>query len=255
MSANRSISAEKGTHLSALLRIDWPPDHELRVRKIISRSRAIPTGKHWSSTLDRNVHWESDVECDGQTLADACPGVSSYREQPCKIVFLGGDETYVHIPDLHIDGALPRPLLIEFKSDNDPKLGDAVSRARTLTPVLREAGYDYHVVLGSALRRSNYLRNARLITRFARRPPSELDIATGARRFRGKSRMTGADYLNGRTSEVRALQSMYRLIFGGYITVPMHERLTDQTTLTWHGCPAREEGIQWLQAAFALIRS
>lgn len=240
--------------MSALLRIDWPPDGEIRARNIISRSRAIPTGKHWSSTLARSVHWESNVECDGQILADACAGVATYREQPCKIRFRDDGANQTHVPDLFVDGALPRPLLIEFKSDQDPHLSDAIARALVLTPALREAGYDYHIVLASTLQRSNYLANARLILRFARQAPTELDIALATKAFEKKYQLPTRDYLRGRTSDVSALQGMYRLILGGYITVPMHEPLTDQTPLTWHGCPAREEGIQWLQAAFNLTR-
>ena len=240
--------------MSALNRIEWPAEGQHRVRKIISRSRALPTGKNWSATLVRSVHWESEVECHGHVLADACPAISDYREQPCKVHYRDRTGSHTHVPDLYLDGALPRPWLIEFKSDDDPALEAAMQRAAVLRQPLLDAGIEYHVVLGSSIRHSVHLQNARLILRYARGLPNDLDVASAARTFGTISEMSLGSYLGGQTKNIKALQSLYRLLFGGFLTTPPSELLTDQTLLTWHGRPSYEEGVRWLRAAFALTR-
>jgi len=214
--------------------IEWPEAGELRVREIISRARSIPTWKVPSIKLDRWVHAESDVECDGVKLLDVSPSVTSFCEQPCRIRYIVDGTEYTHIPDTHAQGRLPKPLLVEFKKDDDRELQFALQRGAALAPHLYRLGYDYRVVLGSTLRRFGYLQNAKWIFKHARRP-LPLGIFERARQvFRSDPAVTFRK-LTGAFGELRnPCWPIARLVFDGQVGLDMRQPITDDTVFYWH---------------------
>lgn len=227
-----------------------PPAGQLRVRRIISRSRTIPTGKYPSVKLGRWTHWESPVECDGHRLVDVCPAVSSFGEQPLTINFAVGSLRHQHIPDLILRREGHRPALIEFKSDDDEKLEEARQRAFLLTPCLRAQGYEYYLVVGSSLARGAYLENATWLRKHAGKPlPIEL-YETARAAIEPAGSMTAAEFLSALDSPQLGMWSLSRLVLAGRIGFSMKDPFHSEQQLRWFPSNATSVGLTWLQAAF-----
>lgn len=56
-----------------ILEIAFPPEGTVRARRIVSRSRARPTGKYPSWKMGRMIQWESTNELNAYRLLDANP--------------------------------------------------------------------------------------------------------------------------------------------------------------------------------------
>ena len=226
----------------------WPPPGQLRVRRIISRSRAIATGKYPSRKLGRWVHWESKVERDGQRLVDAAPQVSSFSEQPVKIEF--GHEGFLlaHIPDLFVRFDLGLPWLVEFKDDDDPELDFAQARANLLAAPLAVIGFTYLLVMRSELRREAHIANALWLRRHGRRP---LDVVSWerARRMFSESRwMSVREFCAADARGRESVRAVAALILAGDIRVDMAEPIGPETPMSW--CKGEQGGGAWLSALF-----
>lgn len=234
--------------------IEWPPSGSLRARRIVSRSRCIATGKSQSLTLGRPTHWESEVERDGQKLVDACRAVRAYGEQPFTIHYRTSSGWHRHVPDLFVNGVMPQPWIIEFKRDDDSELEAARQRADLLAPALRQAGYQYFVVLGSTLRRCSYLKNAKWLLRYGRGCCSLIDLE----RVRRLYDRTSSLHLNqlgeafASTREGWCLTA--RLILDGYLQVDMRLPIDERAEITWSQEPSIEGDISWLRAAFGVTK-
>lgn len=240
--------------LAGPISIDWPAERGTPYRRLISRARSIPTGKTHSVTLGRMTTWESNVECDGQALTDACSSVTYYCEQPCRIAYTVGGLRLKHIPDLIVEGLDHRPWLIEFKADEDPELGDALVRSELLQQPLRDQGFNYAVVTGMTLRRDSYLVNAKTLVRHGRARAAFEDVRFAQSFFTQANPRLLADYLCTATDPRLAWSRLARLFFSGYISFDMAAPLKPKTLLSWHGCPDAARGAQWLRAAFDLTR-
>lgn len=78
----------------AISNIVFPKPGQLRSRKVVSRSRARPTGKYPSWKMRRMVQWESENELNAFRLLDCDPDVTRFHEQPCEVMYvLGGQRT------------------------------------------------------------------------------------------------------------------------------------------------------------------
>ena len=205
-------------------------------------------------TLGRPTHWESEVERDGQKLVDACRAVRKYGEQPFTIHYRLTSGWYRHVPDLLVNGSLSQPWIVEFKRDDDPELEAAYHRAELLAPVLKQAGYEYLVVLGSTLRQHSYLKNTKWLLRYGRRPCSLVDLER-ARRLYGRSDSLCLSQLTqafGNTCEAQRLTA--RLILDGHLHVDMRVPVDEQAMITWLQEPNAEGDISWLRAAFGVTK-
>lgn len=154
------------------IRIDPPTGDLVRVRELISRSRAIATGKYpsWKKP-DRLLQWESQEEAKAFRLLDACPAVCRFAEQPCTIWYLDAGIWKFHIPDIAFETAFGGRGFIEVKSAQDPSLADAKVRQHILTPRLGALGYAYILSHQAALDAGLSLENARFLIRHGRSEP------------------------------------------------------------------------------------
>jgi hypothetical protein len=227
-----------------------PPPGQLRVRRIISRSRTIPTGKYPSVKLERWTHWESEVECNGQRLVDVCPAVLTFGEQPLTVHFEAGGQRHKHVPDLILRRADVRPTLIEFKSDDDEKLEEARQRAALLRPCLYEHGFNYILVLGSTLTRDAYLKNAAWLRKFAGKALPLVHYECARRAFDSTGSMSLREFLPVLGLPQVALWTLSRLILSGRIAHSMKEPMNPEKLLRWVPSNTQEAGLEWLQAAF-----
>lgn len=243
-------SAFEGVRAVDSCDVVFPPPGQLRVRRIISRSRTIPTGKYPSVKLERWTHWESEVECNGQRLVDVCPAVSSFGEQPLTIHFEAGGQCHQHIPDLILSRADALPTLIEFKSDEDGRLEEARQRAALLAPCLCELGFNYRLVLGSTIKRDAYLKNATWLRKFAGKPLPLVHYERARRAFDYTGSMSLREFMLALGIPQVAIWTLSRLVLSGRIALSMKEEMSPEQLLRWNPSNAKEVGIEWLQAAF-----
>ena len=233
--------------------LHWPPPGQLRVRRIISRSRAIATGKYPSLKLGRWVHWESKVERDGQRLVDVAPNVSYFGEQPVKIDFGCEDCILSHVPDLLIRFFVGTPWLVEFKDDNDPELEFARARATLLGGPLAVLGFRYVLVVHSDLKREAYLSNALWLRRYGRRPHNIVTWERARRLFSHFGTMTLREFCSAEGDHHQAIRSAAALIRSGEISVDMAEPIGLESPLCWR--EDQNGGAAWLSVLFEGTKS
>lgn len=234
--------------------LTWPSDDQPRIRRIVSRARAIPTGKSHSLTLDRFTHSESSAERLGQKMADACVDVHWYAEQPLRISFIQDGILTHHVPDLLLHSAGVAPWLVEFKRDDDGTLELAMLRALHVAPLIQRIGYTYTLVLESTLKRMSYSDNCATILRYGRRA---LDTNAGeAARiaFETCGGLASIDDVAKHVGSLNvALSTVCNLLRRGYILAEMSEPIFAQK-LRWRPRGESTGGLQWLRRAYGVIK-
>lgn len=113
--------------------------------------------------IDREAHCEAEEERDAAILLDASAGIQ-FQEQPAKLVFNLGGETYEHWPDLLVvsDGRREFWECKDERGRQDLFVRHRTSRLKELLGPLR---YGYRVVSTNELNQGSYLANAILIRR------------------------------------------------------------------------------------------
>lgn len=159
--------------LNRILKIIYPTGKNIRSRRIISRSRSVPTGKYPSWKLGRMVYWESKHERDAFKLLDASPLVLSYMEQPLQIRYLMDGIEYVHYPDMLVHYSAYKELW-EVKPNEDSLDDELIVRTRLLTELLPAFGFRYRLIYGSDLMRIPRLSNVNTLLRFGRPEVTEV---------------------------------------------------------------------------------
>ena len=149
------------------IRIDFPDD--IRARKVVTRSRARPTGKYPSWKAGRMLQWESPHELNAFRVLDADPRVGTFREQPCVIRFTLAGESRIHYPDVLVESG-SRLELWEIKPASDAAKPEIMERTRVLAEGLPALGYAYRLQIAEDLARQPRLSNALALLRFGRAP-------------------------------------------------------------------------------------
>jgi len=149
-----------------LITIEFP--EAIRSRKVVTRSRARPTGKFPSWKMGRMLQWESINELHAFRLLDCNPNVTGFREQPCEIAYVHDGVIRSHFPDIlvEVDGLKE---IWEVKPRSEALRPEISSRSALLAKHLPAWGYSYHVVLGDDLAKQPRLGNANLLLSFGRR--------------------------------------------------------------------------------------
>lgn len=133
-----------------ILDMEYPKDGKLRVRKVISRSKARPTGKYPSWKMGRMIHWESSHELNAFRLLDGNPAVVSFHEQPLAIHFVLNGEKHTHYPDTLVNLGATRELW-EIKPTFEAAKPEFIARTRFLQGALPQKGFTYRMVIGEDL--------------------------------------------------------------------------------------------------------
>lgn len=157
----------------SILEIAFPEHTNIRSRKVVSRSRARPTGKYPSWKMGRMIQWESHNELNAFRLLDANPAVLAYHEQPLTIIFNLDGETHIHYPDVLVQWRSYRELW-EIKPIKEASHPDCVARSRFLETSLPEQGFAYRIVHAEELAKEPRLSNALVLLKHGRAPVSEL---------------------------------------------------------------------------------
>ena len=158
-----------------IIRIIFAEAEKIRLRKVVTRSRARTTYSYWTWKLDREAQGESVNEVNGFILLDSDPHVAWFAEQCCEITYLddSGDERS-HYPDVLIK--LDRDWLFwEVKTKADAQADEVSSRTDLMVRELPTLGFDYEIKLAEELARRPRFEIADRLRRFGKRPMTFLE--------------------------------------------------------------------------------
>jgi hypothetical protein len=157
-------------------RIRFCAPGELRIRKIVSRSRMRPTGKHSSWKTGRMMQWESPNEELAFVHLDFRYDIQIYREQACEIVYIddAGKEA-MYYPDVDVL-AMSGFELWEIKPKRFAEHADVKMRTEILTAELAQLNITYRMAYAEELGLEPRLQTMQKILDFSRRPVSSAEL-------------------------------------------------------------------------------
>lgn len=209
-----------------ILTIEYPKDGNHRARKVISRSKAQPTGKYPSWKMGRMVHWESPHELNAYRILDADPEVLRFHEQPLVIHFILNGEEHRHYPDVLVEFSATRELW-EIKPASEAMNPEVVARTRLLERELPRKGFAYRMVIGEDLTREPHLSNALTLLKHGRQQISLLEQEQLRQLFQRGKRITWASALDELGSNRSRL--LCRSFLEGSVTFDTEQRLGPET--------------------------
>lgn len=218
---------------SPIVAIYPPPDRHIRTRKVVTRSRARPTGKYPSWKMGRMIEWESSHELNAVRLLDADPAVSAFHEQPLEIHFKMDGEIRRHFPDLlvHHSGVVE---LWEIKPDIESLDDETKHRSGILSAALPNHGYSYRVISGRDLTTGANLSNSLTILRYGRAEIGPLEREQLRLHFKRAREIRWAQVLDGSLG-ANGRRQICRLILEGVIEFDTRHFLSADTILKWTG--------------------
>lgn len=216
------------SEIQDILSIRFPRPGELRVRKIVTRSRARRTQKYPSWKMDRMIQCESGNELVAARIYDLDSNVVSFHEQALAIRYRMADEEREHVPDFVVrasDGVY----VDEIKDHRDRGNPEIIARTSFLTPLLARLGLKYRVRFVEKSRYQNTLGFCRSVLRFGRSDISQVEREAARRLFNSSPSLTWGDMKSGRIGE-RSRHIAARLILEGEICVEEHDRPLQKTS-------------------------
>src|ERR1035441_852244 len=124
--------------------------------------------------MGRMMHWESSNELNAFRLLDCDPSVTSYSEQPCRIVYVMDGVARIHYPDILVTTAGGKQLW-EVKPRSNAVEPEVLARAAFLSRMLPHWGYKYRTLLAEDLTRQPRLSNANLLLSLGKRAISDCE--------------------------------------------------------------------------------
>lgn len=167
------LRSRMGDSPSKVISIEYPQEG-VRARRVVTRSRARPTGKYPSWKMGRMVQWESHNELNAYRLLDANPAVLAFYEQPLVIRYHLDGEQHIHYPDTLVRLVTGRELW-EVKSAAEAARPENASRTRFMTEALPNHGFTYRMVLAEDLAREPRLSNVLTLLKYGRQPVGILE--------------------------------------------------------------------------------
>jgi hypothetical protein len=152
---------------NAVLSITYPERGKRRARKVVTRSRARPTGKFPSLKMKRMIEWESINELNAFRLLEANPKVLKYWEQPCVIHYEMDGESRRHYPDALVETRRSRDL-VEVKEFADAQQPAIIKRTELLKLALPQLGYVYRLAIAEDLAREPRQTNIKTLLKHGR---------------------------------------------------------------------------------------
>lgn len=205
-----------------VLHLCFPPPGEMRVRKVVTRSRARQTKKYPSWKMDRMIESESDNELVAARIYDLDPDVVSFHEQAIAIHYwMNGDER-LHVPDF----VVRRTTCIdidEIKDKRDLEDPDVFARTNHLTPLLARLGLRYRVRFIDKDRYQPTLSFCRSVLKFGRSDIGLTEREAARRLFAAQSDLTWGD-ITGGCLGARSRNIAARLLLEGEIDADDYRR-------------------------------
>jgi len=231
LSIEVGLKRAKATLSSDTVAIYQPPDGEYRSRKVVTRSRARPTGKFPSWKMGRMVQWESVNELNAYRLLDADPNVLQYFEQPCLVRYRLNGEIRKHYPDCLVIRPGVKELW-EIKPNAEATRPDVTERTTLLIRELPRLGFSYRLILGDDLAREPRLGNVLSILKYGRIPVSPITREHLRQSILQMGGLTWKDVDAGVVGPL-SRQWICRLILEGSLKVDLNVSWTKNTILCW----------------------
>ncbi len=216
---------------NSVLEIFFPEDGKVRSRKIVTRSRARPTGKYPSWKMGRMIQWESINELNAYRLLDADPAAIAYHEQPLTIRYQLDGELHTHYPDTLVQWGTSRELW-EIKPSAQAQRPEYIERTRLLEAVLPQFGFAYRLVLAEDLAKEPRLSNVLTLLKFGRAPVPELAWEQIRRATCDGRELVWGDVVAGALGKY-GRSHICRLVLEGRVSANLEESLASTTLLTW----------------------
>jgi hypothetical protein len=201
---------------------------ELRIRKIVQRSRFRMTIKYPSLKAKRMVQCESRNERNLCVLMEVDPKIWRYEEQPCEIVYLVDGEKHYHYPDFLVHFADHKEL-VEVKESAEAK--EVHERTALLTAELPYYGFQYRVKIAEKPKQQPRLRVSEIVIKFGRRPISQSEREFVRRLFLSTPVLTWGSACAGEYS-LYGRELLCRLVIEGVLAVDFNKPLSAITAFT-----------------------
>ena len=217
----------RGLEVDGVREIIYPEPGSLRSRKVISRSRARPTGKFPSWKMERMMHWESPNERNAFSLLDGNPAVLGFHEQPLTIRYVLHGESHLHYPDVLVrfEGAKQ---LWEIKPEREALKPEVADRTRLLYFSLPQFGFEYRMVTAEQLRQEPRLSNVLTMLKFGRKPVDVIEREHIRQLLLDVPFIPWASATNGDLGP-RGRAVLFRLALEGVIQFEMDKKLDGST--------------------------
>jgi hypothetical protein len=156
-----------------IVRLTFCTYGQVRIRKIVMRSRARATGKYPSWKTGRMMQWESINELNAFKTLDCLSEITTYSEQPCEILYLDDDGRQArHYPDVLVLVNGVRELW-EIKPQKGADSHEIRRRTKILMQDLSHYGITYRLQVAEQFCSQPWLDNCNVLLRFGRGPVSE----------------------------------------------------------------------------------
>lgn len=213
-----------------ILEIAFPKEGCVRARRIVSRSRARPTGKFPSWKMGRMIQWESTNELNAYRLLDANPAALAYHEQPLTITYKLNGEIHKHYPDTMVQWGDSRELW-EIKESSDASRPEVAARTRLMEDALPQLGFSYRIVLAEDLAKEPRLSNVLTVLKFGRAPAPELESERLRQAFLMTKEITWGTVLGGAFGKY-GRNHVCRLVLEGKLHLNLELPLTDNSVIS-----------------------
>jgi hypothetical protein len=211
----------------AIKSIIFPDPGQIRSRKVVSRSNVRSAGKYPSWKMGRMLHWESSNELNAFRLLDCNPDVTSFTEQPCKVVYVMDGVERVHYPDVLLETTGGKEFW-EVKLRSKALDPEVLARAAFLSSALPRWGYVYRTVFGEDLARQPRLNNANLILGFGKRAVTDREWEHLRRVIAQKGSLVWSEACSGNYG-AKGRQVLCSLVLRGILSIDMDTPLSPTT--------------------------
>ncbi len=205
----------RASEIPGVLSISFPLEPDLRVRRVVTRSRARRTYKCPSWKMDRMIHAESQNEVVATRLYDLDPAVSSFHEQALVIRYRFEDELRSHIPDFVVRRG-EAVEIDEIKDEIDQQDQELKQRTDILTPLLAQLGLKYRVRFVNKRAQETNVQLMRRLLWLGHSEISTIEREQADRLFLKRSEISWGE-INGGALGERGLQIAARLVLEGSI--------------------------------------
>jgi hypothetical protein len=212
---------------SGIKSILFPEPGQMRSRKVVSRSNARSTGKYPSWKMGRMMHWESINELNAFRLLDCDPNVTSYCEQPCRIVYVLDGVERIHYPDILVTTTAGKQLW-EVKPRSNASEPEVLARANFLSCALPRWGFEYQTVFGEDLARQPRLSNANLLLSLGKREINDCEREGVRRTLAEQGELLWSEAASGNYG-VKGREILLSLVLRGVLTIDMDSPISSAT--------------------------
>jgi hypothetical protein len=173
------------------------------------------------------MHWESVNELNAFRLLDYDPSVTSYSEQPCRIVYVMDGVARIHYPDILVTTPQGKQLW-EVKPRSNAVEPEVLARAAFLSRVLPHWGYKYRTVLAEDLSRQPRLSNANLLLSLGKRVVSDCEWEDVRRTMAEQGTLLWSEACAGNYGP-KGREILCSLVLRGVLTIDMNVPISPGT--------------------------